>query len=164
MKVVFAGGGTGGHINPAISVANYLKSKEENFEALFIGTKRGLETRLVPNAGYNIEYIDICGFDRKNIEVSIPVSCICFNISRFVIIFCSKYCKEYRLVDFMYISAVFQSFHLARSVKSDIVAITGFESGITILKNILSSLAPSILAASVNDCGSPWKNVLITIT
>ncbi len=73
MKVVFAGGGTGGHINPAISVANYIKSKEENFEALFIGTKRGLETRLVPNAGYNIEYIDICGFDRKNMIKNIAV-------------------------------------------------------------------------------------------
>ena len=67
MKVLFAGGGTGGHINPAISVANYIKSKEENFEALFIGTKRGLETKLVPKAGFNIEYIDIQGFDRRNL-------------------------------------------------------------------------------------------------
>ena len=53
MRVIFAGGGTGGHINPAISIANYIKEKEEAFEALFIGTKRGLETRLVPNAGYH---------------------------------------------------------------------------------------------------------------
>lgn len=67
MKVLFAGGGTGGHINPALSVANYMKDKEENFEALFIGTERGLEKKLVPSAGYNIKYIDIRGFDRKNL-------------------------------------------------------------------------------------------------
>ncbi len=67
MKVLFAGGGTGGHINPAISIADYIKDREENFQALFIGTKRGLETKLVPKAGYDIEYIDICGFDRRNL-------------------------------------------------------------------------------------------------
>lgn len=67
MRVLFAGGGTGGHINPAISIADYIKEREDDFEALFIGTKRGLETKLVPKAGYNIEYIDICGFDRRNL-------------------------------------------------------------------------------------------------
>lgn len=67
MRVLFAGGGTGGHINPAISIADYIKSKEDNFEALFIGTKRGLETKLVPNAGYDIKYIDVQGFDRKHL-------------------------------------------------------------------------------------------------
>lgn len=67
MRVLFAGGGTGGHINPAISIADYIKDRDKNFQALFIGTKRGLETKLVPKAGYDIEYIDICGFDRKNL-------------------------------------------------------------------------------------------------
>lgn len=67
MRVLFAGGGTAGHINPAISIANFIKSKEDNFEALFVGTKKGLETKLVPKAGYNIKYIDISGFDRKNL-------------------------------------------------------------------------------------------------
>ena len=73
MKVIFAGGGTGGHINPALSIANYIKEKEADFEALFIGTRRGLETRLVPAAGYNIEYIDIQGFDRKHLLHNIEV-------------------------------------------------------------------------------------------
>jgi len=73
MKVLFAGGGTGGHINPAISVADYIKSKDENFEALFIGTEKGLETKLVPSAGYNIEYIDIQGFDRKHPHKNVGV-------------------------------------------------------------------------------------------
>ena len=65
MRVIFAGGGTGGHINPALSIADYIKEKEPLFEALFIGTQRGLEKKLVPNAGYNIEYIDIRGIDRR---------------------------------------------------------------------------------------------------
>lgn len=73
MRVLFAGGGTAGHINPAISIADYIKSKEENFEALFIGTERGLEKKLVPAAGYKIKYIDICGFDRKNLFNNISV-------------------------------------------------------------------------------------------
>ena len=73
MKIIFAGGGTGGHINPAISIANYIKEKDSDFEALFIGTERGLETRLVPKAGYRIEYIDIQGFDRKNMLKNIKV-------------------------------------------------------------------------------------------
>lgn len=67
MRVLFAGGGTGGHINPAVSIADYAKSRDKNFEALFVGTKTGLETKLVPKAGYKIEYIDIQGFDRKHL-------------------------------------------------------------------------------------------------
>lgn len=66
MRVIFAGGGTGGHINPAISIADYAKSRDEGFEALFIGTRGGMETKLVPKAGYKLEFIDIQGFDRKH--------------------------------------------------------------------------------------------------
>lgn len=73
MKVIFAGGGTGGHINPAISIADYAKSKDKDFEALFIGTRRGLESKLVPKAGYDIEYIDIAGFSRKNMLKNVSV-------------------------------------------------------------------------------------------
>lgn len=73
MRVIFAGGGTGGHINPAISIANYIKSKDDKFEALFIGTKAGLETKLVPAAGYDIEYIEIKGFNRKKLYKNIDV-------------------------------------------------------------------------------------------
>ncbi len=73
MKVLFAGGGTAGHINPALSIANYMKEQETDFEALFIGTERGLEKKLVPAAGYKIRYIDIQGFNRKNLFKNIPV-------------------------------------------------------------------------------------------
>lgn len=74
MKVIFAGGGTGGHIIPAISIADYVKSHNNDFEALFIGTEKGLEHKLVPNAGYNIEYIEIEGFSRKNMLKNIPIA------------------------------------------------------------------------------------------
>ena len=55
MRVLFAGGGMAGHINPAISIADYMKTKEGDFEALFIGTERGLEKKLVPASGYKIK-------------------------------------------------------------------------------------------------------------
>lgn len=67
MRVLFAGGGTGGHINPAISIADYAAAHDKDFEALFVGTREGLETKLVPKAGYDIEYIEIQGFDRKRL-------------------------------------------------------------------------------------------------
>ena len=73
MRVIFAGGGTGGNINPAISIADYAKSQDSEFEALFIGTKRGLESKLVPKAGYDIKYIDITGFNRKNLLKNVSV-------------------------------------------------------------------------------------------
>ncbi len=73
MRVIFAGGGTGGHINPAISIADYAGARDESFEALFIGTRKGLEKKLVPDAGYRIEYIDIEGFDRKNLLRNVRV-------------------------------------------------------------------------------------------
>lgn len=65
MKILFAGGGTAGHINPAIAVANYIKTKEANSEFLFVGTKEGMETTLVPKQGYDIRFIRIHGFKRK---------------------------------------------------------------------------------------------------
>jgi UDP-N-acetylglucosamine--N-acetylmuramyl-(pentapeptide) pyrophosphoryl-undecaprenol N-acetylglucosamine transferase len=57
MRVVFACAGTGGHINPAIAMANLIKKRESDSEILFIGTENGLENKLVANAGYNIKHI-----------------------------------------------------------------------------------------------------------
>lgn len=65
MRLVFTGGGTAGHINPALAIANYFCEKEPDCEVLFIGTKEGLETGLVPRSGYPIEYIKIHGFARS---------------------------------------------------------------------------------------------------
>lgn len=65
MKVVIAAAGTGGHINPGIAIANKIKEKEPNSKIIFIGTNRGLETDLVPRAGYELKTIEAHGIERK---------------------------------------------------------------------------------------------------
>ena len=65
MKVIFAAGGTGGHINPALAAAGALKSRNPEAEILFIGTKEHMESRLVPAAGFDFKTITIAGFQRK---------------------------------------------------------------------------------------------------
>lgn len=65
MHILFAGGGTAGHINPAIAVAGYIKEKYPDCKISFIGTKKGMENRLVPLAGYDFYSIDVAGFQRK---------------------------------------------------------------------------------------------------
>lgn len=66
-KVIIAGGGTGGHIFPAIAIANALKEKEPGIEILFIGAKGKMEMEKVPQAGYPIKGIDIAGFNRSSL-------------------------------------------------------------------------------------------------
>lgn len=65
-KFIISGGGTGGHIFPAIAIANALKAKVENAEILFIGAEGRMEMEKVPAAGYKIIGLPIRGFDRKN--------------------------------------------------------------------------------------------------
>lgn len=65
MKVLFACGGTGGHINPAIAVAKVLRERRPDAEICFAGAKGGMETRLVPAEGFELECVDIEGFSRK---------------------------------------------------------------------------------------------------
>ncbi len=66
MKYVLSCGGTGGHIYPAIAIADKIREKDPDAQILFIGTKKGMENRLVPAAGYEIKGIEARGFDRKN--------------------------------------------------------------------------------------------------
>lgn len=72
-KIVISGGGTGGHIFPAISIANALKKKLPNAEFLFVGAEGRMEMERVPNAGYKIVGLPIKGFDRKNLLKNINV-------------------------------------------------------------------------------------------
>lgn len=67
MRVVIAGGGTGGHIFPAIAIANALKKKDESIEILFVGAKDKMEMEKVPQAGFRIEGLDIAGFNRSSL-------------------------------------------------------------------------------------------------
>ncbi|MEG2813354.1 MAG: undecaprenyldiphospho-muramoylpentapeptide beta-N-acetylglucosaminyltransferase [Oscillospiraceae bacterium] len=65
MRILLAGGGTAGHINPAIAIAQYFKSHSENCEILFAGTPNGMESTLVKKAGFNFTPIEIMGFSRS---------------------------------------------------------------------------------------------------
>ena len=65
MKVLLAGGGTAGHINPAIAIAGYIKQMEPDAEFLFIGNRDGMEQRLVSQAGFPIKSVVITGFKRS---------------------------------------------------------------------------------------------------
>ncbi|MGD0337308.1 MAG: undecaprenyldiphospho-muramoylpentapeptide beta-N-acetylglucosaminyltransferase [Bacteroidota bacterium] len=65
MKVIFAGGGTGGHVFPAIAIADEVKKLDPSSEILFVGTKERIESRLVPQKGYPFRTIWISGFRRK---------------------------------------------------------------------------------------------------
>jgi len=66
-KIIIAGGGTGGHIFPAIAIANALKEKQPGIEILFVGAKGKMEMEKVPQAGYPIKGIDISGFNRSSL-------------------------------------------------------------------------------------------------
>lgn len=65
MKIIIAGGGTGGHINPGIAIAKYIRQKHNDAKILFVGTQRGLETKLVPREGFELRLIKVRGFKRK---------------------------------------------------------------------------------------------------
>lgn len=65
MRVLIAGGGTGGHINPALAIASIIKEHEPDSEFLFAGTPFGMEARLIPQEGYDFAPIKVKGFQRK---------------------------------------------------------------------------------------------------
>ncbi len=96
MRVLLAGGGTAGHINPAIAIAQTIKIKEKDAEILFVGNEGGLEQRLVPGAGFEIKSVSIRGFKR-----SLSPKAVLENISTaFKAVSASnkakKYIKEFR--------------------------------------------------------------------
>ena len=65
MRVIISAAGTGGHINPGIAIANKIKQEEPDSEIIFIGTSRGLETDLVPRAGYELKTIEAYGLKKE---------------------------------------------------------------------------------------------------
>jgi len=75
MKIVFTGGGTGGHVNPALNIAKEIKSMHPDAEISFVGTKRGIESTLVPKAGFEIDFVDVQGFRRKLTPAALKENC-----------------------------------------------------------------------------------------
>jgi UDP-N-acetylglucosamine--N-acetylmuramyl-(pentapeptide) pyrophosphoryl-undecaprenol N-acetylglucosamine transferase len=77
-RIIIAGGGTGGHIFPAIAIANALKKESPGIELLFVGAKGKMEMEKVPQAGYRIEGIDIAGFNRSSLikNIGLPFKLI----------------------------------------------------------------------------------------
>ena len=73
IRVIVSGGGTGGHIFPALSIANAVKAKCPEAEILFVGAENRMEMQRVPAAGYRIIGLPVSGFDRKNLLKNIAV-------------------------------------------------------------------------------------------
>lgn len=73
IRVIVSGGGTGGHIFPALSIANAVKAKCPEAEILFVGAENRMEMQRVPAAGYRIIGLPVSGFDRKNLLKNITV-------------------------------------------------------------------------------------------
>ena len=67
LKIIISGGGTGGHIFPAVSIANAIKELYPDTEILFVGAEGRMEMQRVPAAGYKIIGLPVAGFDRKNL-------------------------------------------------------------------------------------------------
>ncbi len=67
MRMLLAGGGTGGHLFPAVALAERLVAEESDAQVLFVGTGQGIEARVVPELGYDLETVDISGFSGKGI-------------------------------------------------------------------------------------------------
>ena len=65
MKVLMTGGGTAGHINPALAIADTIRQHHPDAEILFVGTPQGMEARLVPAAGFDFTSMPVAGFQRK---------------------------------------------------------------------------------------------------
>ncbi len=100
MRVILTGGGTAGHINPALAIADTIAQKDSNSEILFIGTKHGLESTLVPHRNYNIRYIDVQGM-KGRLNLTNAVTAV------------------------KYVSAVNKSKKIIKSFKPDVVIGTG---------------------------------------
>lgn len=73
LSVIVSGGGTGGHIFPAVSIANAIKAEYPDAEILFVGAEGRMEMQRVPAAGYKIIGLPIAGFDRKNLLKNVVV-------------------------------------------------------------------------------------------
>ena len=92
IRIIISGGGTGGHIFPAVSIANAIKELQPEAEILFVGAEGRMEMHRVPAAGYQIKGLPVAGFDRKNLLKNIPVLIKLFKSQRLA----RKIVKDFR--------------------------------------------------------------------
>lgn len=92
LRIIISGGGTGGHIFPAVSIANAIKEMLPDTDILFVGAEGRMEMHRVPAAGYPIKGLPVAGFDRKNLLKNIPVLIKLFKSQRMA----KKIIKEFR--------------------------------------------------------------------
>lgn len=92
LRIIISGGGTGGHIFPAVSIANAIKEICPDADILFVGAEGRMEMQRVPAAGYPIKGLPVAGFDRKNPFKNIPVLIKLFKSQRMA----KQIIKEFR--------------------------------------------------------------------
>ena len=134
LRIVIAGGGTGGHIFPAIAIANAIKKIKPQAEFLFVGAKGKMEMEKVPQAGYEIKGLDIAGFNRSSLikNISLP-----FKIIK----------------SFFQVSAIFKEF------KPDVVIGVGGYSSYPVLRYAQSKNIPTFIHESNSFAGK--SNILL---
>ncbi|MBQ8509175.1 MAG: undecaprenyldiphospho-muramoylpentapeptide beta-N-acetylglucosaminyltransferase [Clostridia bacterium] len=79
MRVLVTGGGTGGHVNPAIAIANNIRDNQPGSEIAFVGTSHGIENKLVPKEGYKLYHVEVQGFKRKLTPYNIKSAWLAFT-------------------------------------------------------------------------------------
>ena len=120
MKIVIAGGGTGGHIFPAVSIAEEIMKHSDENEVLFVGTDHGMEKELIPDLGFNLAIINSRGIIGKGFTYKIKSMISALN-------------------------GVFSSFRILRTFKPDLVlGVGGYVSGPTVLSAYLSFIPTAI--------------------
>lgn len=82
LRIIISGGGTGGHIFPAVSIANAIKEQHPDTEILFVGAEGRMEMQRVPAAGYKIIGLPVAGFDRKHLlkNISVLIKLLCSQL------------------------------------------------------------------------------------
>ena len=134
LRIVIAGGGTGGHIFPAIAIANALKKIKPQAEFLFVGAKGKMEMEKVPQAGYEIRDLDIAGFNRSSLIKNIGLP---FKIIK----------------SFFQVSTIFKQF------KPDVVIGVGGYSSYPVLRYAQSKNIPTFIHESNSFAGK--SNILL---
>lgn len=133
-RIIIAGGGTGGHIFPAIAIAGALKKKDPGIQLLFIGAKGKMEMEKIPQAGYPIEGITIAGFNRSSLIKNIGLP-------------------------FKLVKSFLQVSRILRSFKPDAVVGVGGYSSFPVLRSAQARGIPTFIHESNSFAGK--SNILL---